>query len=54
MASKQHTHKRRVRNGPEALKSRRVVALEGLLGVEDPDKRQAAEIETLEKRTSRG
>ena len=45
------THKRRVRNGPEALKLRRSIALDNLLKVKDPDERQAAEIETLQKRT---
>ncbi len=47
---KMHTHKRRVRNGPLALKGRRENALDNLLKVKDPDKRQAAEIETLQKR----
>ena len=51
---KQHTHRRRIRNGPLALKDRRVIALDNLLKVKDPDKRQAAEIESLQKRTSRG
>ena len=51
---KMHTHKRRVRNGPLALKDRRVIALDNLLKVKDPDKREEAEIETLQKRTSRG
>ena len=50
---KMHTHKRRVRNGPLALKGRRVLALDNLLKVKDPDKRQTAEIETLQKRTAR-
>ena len=51
---KMHTHKRRVRKGPEALKHRRVIALDNLLKVKDPDKRQAAEVETLQKRVGRG
>lgn len=51
---KMHTHKRRVANGAYALKRRRTGALERLLEVKEPNKRQAAEIETLQKRTSRG
>lgn len=51
---KMHTHKRRVAKGAGALKTRRVIALETLLRVKDPDKRQQAEIETLQKRVGRG
>lgn len=52
--SKVKTHKRHVQAGPAALKRRRIVALDNLLKVKDPDKRQAAEIETLQAKTSRG
>lgn len=50
---KMHTHKRRVRNGPLALKGRRENALDNLLKVKSPDKRQTAEIEILHKRIGR-
>jgi len=50
---KMHTHKRRVQNGPAALKRRRSIALENLLKVKEPDKRQATEIEVLQKRVGR-
>ena len=51
---KMHTHKRRVRNGPVALKDRRLVALNTLEQVKEPNERQLAEIETLQKRTGHG
>lgn len=51
---KMHTHRRRVRNGPLALKDRRMVALDALEEVKEPNKRQLAEIETLQTRTRRG
>lgn len=47
------SHKRRVGKGPHALKRRRTVALENLLRVKDPDKRQKAEIEVLQKRVGK-
>ena len=49
-----HTHKRRVAKGAAALKHRRTIALTTLEQVKDPDKRQLAEIETLQKRVGRG
>ena len=51
---KMHTHKRRVRNGPEALKDRRSLALNTLEQVKEPNERQQAEIEILQKRTGHG
>lgn len=53
-ADEGHTHKRRVRNGLAALKDRRLVALNTLEKVAEPDKRQQAEIEILQKRVGRG
>ena len=38
---------------PQALKRRRQVALDNLLRVKDPDKRQKAEIEVLQKRVGK-
>jgi len=54
MANKQHTHRRRVAVGASALKRRRQGALDRLLEVKEPNKRQQAEIETLQKRVGRG
>jgi len=54
MAKKVHTHRRRVACGAHALKRRRQGALDRLLGVKEPNTRQQAEIETLQKRTGRG
>ena len=51
---KAHTHRRRVANGAHALKRRRQGALDRLLKVKEPNKREQAEIETLQKRTGRG
>lgn len=51
--NKEHTHKQRVGKGAHALKRRRTNALDNLLKVKDPDKRQTAEIETLQKRVGR-
>lgn len=51
---KMHTHKRRVAKGASALKHRRTMALIKLEQVAEPDKRQLAEIETLQKRVGRG
>ncbi len=53
MADKQHTHRRRVAVGALALKRRRQGALDRLLEVKEPNKRQQAEIETLQKRVGR-
>ena len=50
---KVHTHKRRVGKGPLAAKRRRQGALDRLLAVKEPNKRQAAEIEVLQKRVGR-
>lgn len=47
------SHKRRVGKGPAALKRRRTVALDNLLRVKSPDKRQQAEIEVLQKRVGK-
>ncbi len=49
MGNQNHTRK-----GREAAKNRREVALNTLEQVKEPNKRQLAEIETLQKRTSRG
>lgn len=49
----EHTHKRRVRNGTIALKDRRAGALDRLLKVKEPNKREQEEIETLQKRVGR-
>ena len=54
MADKQHTHRRRVACGAYALKRRRQGALDRLLEVKEPNKRELAEIETLQKRVGRG
>lgn len=54
MADKQHTHRRRVAKGAHALKRRRQGALDRLLEVEKANKRELAEIETLQKRVGRG
>ena len=51
---KMHTHKRRVAKGAFALKHRRTMALIKLEQVAEPDKRQLAEIETLQQRVGRG
>jgi hypothetical protein len=51
---KMHTHRRRVGKGLHAAKRRRQGALDRLLEVKEPNKRQLAEIETLQSRTSRG
>lgn len=51
---KMHTHKRRVRNGLEALKGRRLQALFTLEQVKEPNERQQAEIITLQKRAGHG
>jgi len=48
------SHRRRVGKGSYALKRRRTIALDNLLKIKDPDKRELAEIETLQKRTARG
>lgn len=53
-ADEGHTHKRRVQNGPAALKRRRQQALYTLEKVAEPDGRQQAEIEILQKRVGRG
>ena len=54
MREEVHSHRRRVGKGAYALKRRRTIALDNLLRVKDPDKRQTAEIETLQKRVGRG
>lgn len=52
--SKDKSHKRRVANGLHALKRRRQQALFTLEKVAEPDERQQAEIEILQKRVGRG
>lgn len=52
-ADQPKSHRRRVGKGAHALKRRRSIALENLLKVKEPDKRQTTEIEVLQKRTNR-
>ena len=49
----ERTHKRRVGKGADALKRRRTRALDNLLKVKSPSKRELAEIETLQKGVKR-